>query len=199
MSWLQHPIILTGKQVQLIPLEKEHFDALIALSKNQRIWQHYVLDGSDTEKLHAALAESITERDNGKQYAFVITLNSSNTIIGSTRFLDIQPTHRKLEIGWTWLHPDYWGTQVNTESKLLLLQYCFETLQAKRVQLKTDENNLRSRKAIEKIEARLEGILRHDMIRDNGTSRNSAYYSIIDTEWIKTKKHLLQLLDGKER
>ena len=95
------------------------------------------------------------------------------------------------------MHPDYWATAINYECKLLLLTFCFEKLQAVRVQLKTDEHNWRSRKAIEKIGARYEGILRHDMIRENGTIRNSAYFSIIDSEWPETKQQLQHKLTLK--
>jgi RimJ/RimL family protein N-acetyltransferase len=118
-------------------------------------------------------------------------------IIGSTRFMDIQSRHKKLEIGWTWLHPDYWATAVNPECKLLLLDYCFETLRTSRVQLKTDENNLRSRKAIEKIGGHFEGILRNDMIKENGIKRNSASFSIIEEEWPVTRVRLIRLLEKK--
>jgi RimJ/RimL family protein N-acetyltransferase len=104
--------------------------------------------------------------------------------------MDIQHKHKKLEIGTTWLHPDHWGTVINFECKLLLLTYAFETLRALRVQFKTDENNIRSRKAIEKVGGRFEGILRNDMLRDNGTRRNSAYFSIIEEEWSGVKKML---------
>lgn len=194
MNWIQHPVSLIGNNVSLIPLDESHFEHLIQLSKDQRIWQHYAIDGSDTIKLKISLESSLIERKSGIQYPFVIILKDGNKTIGSTRFLDIQPAHKKVEIGWTWLHPDYWGTTINLECKLLLLTYCFEELKAKRVQLKTDESNIRSRKAIEKIGGQFEGILRNDMIRDNGTNRNSAYYSIVDSEWEKTKFNLMKLL-----
>lgn len=191
MNWIQHPVSLLGKSVSLLPLDESHFETLISLSKDQRIWQHYAIDGSNTQKLKSSLETSLIERENDTQYPFVIILKNEDKIVGSTRFLDIQPIHKKLEIGWTWLHPDYWGTSINLECKLLLLTYCFEELKAKRVQLKTDENNIRSRKAIEKIGGQLEGILRNDMIRENGTNRNSAYYSIIESEWKDAKQKLL--------
>lgn len=190
MTWIQHPVSLIGKSVALIPLDESHFETLIGLSKDQRIWQHYAIDGSNTQKLKSSLEMALYEREKGTQYPFVIILKKENKIVGSTQFLDIQPIHKKLEIGWTWLHPDYWGTSINLECKLLLFTYCFEVLEAKRVQLKTDENNIRSRKAIEKIGGVFEGILRNDMIRDNGTNRNSAYYSIIDSEWKIAKQKL---------
>lgn len=189
MTSISEPIVLRGSLVDLFPMEVDHFDDLLALSKDKRIWQHYIVDGSDTIKMRQHLEAALKEKEKGRQYPFTIQ-KKDGTIIGSTRFLDIQPEHRKLEIGWTWLHPDYWGTRMNTECKKLLIQHCFETLHTVRIQLRTDENNIRSRKAIEKIGAQLEGILRNDMLRENGTKRHSAYYSIIDSEWPSVKKTL---------
>ncbi len=111
--------------------------------------------------------------------------------------MDIQPVHKKLEIGSTWVHPNFWGSAVNLECKFLLLTYAFEKLHTKRVQFKTDENNVRSRKAIEKIGGQFEGILRNDMLRDNNTLRNSAVYSIIEGEWEENKMKLTRLLQNK--
>jgi RimJ/RimL family protein N-acetyltransferase len=185
---------LTGSIVQLLPMLPQHFDELTALAKDARIWQHYVFDGTNSANFNAALQAGLAEKEKGAQFPFVIYHVADKKLIGGTRYLDIQPAHRKLEIGWTWLHPDYWGTPVNLECKLLLLTFAFEQLQAARVQLKTDENNIRSRKAIEKIGGRFEGILRNDMLRENGTHRNSAYYSILDTEWPEAKKQINALL-----
>lgn len=194
MNWIKHPVILKGNQITLMPLEQTHFSALVNLASNKEIWKHYTIDGSNPVKLKESLDKALIDTKNGTQYPFVILKNDNERIVGSTRFLDIQIEHQKLEIGWTWLHPDYWGTSINLECKLLLLTYCFEELKAKRVQLKTDGNNIRSRKAIEKIGGKFEGILRNDMIRDNGTNRNSAYYSIIDSEWEIVKFNLMKLL-----
>lgn len=196
-NWIKYPTILTGQSVDLIPLDTEHFAALEALAKDKRIWEFYAFDGSNSERFLGILTDALNEREKGTQFPFVIFHKPGNKIIGSTRFLDIQASHKKLEIGSTWLHPDFWATKVNLECKLLLLTYCFENLQALRVQLKTDENNLRSRKAIEKIGGQFEGILRNDMLRDNNTKRNSAYYSIIDEEWKDKKIKLMELYYSK--
>jgi len=195
MAWIKQSVFLKGNQVNLVPLETSHYDELINLSKDPRIWKHYAIDGSDSTKLKSSLENALVERLKGNQYPFVIAHKKENKIIGSTRFLDINQEHKKLEIGWTWLSPEYWGKTVNLESKLLLLTYCFENLSARRVQLKTDENNIRSRKAIEKIGGQFEGIIRNDMIRYNGTSRQSAYYSIIDNEWLDIKIRLNKLIE----
>ena len=196
MKWIQKPLDLQGKKVVLLPLEEQHIPVLLSLSQEKRIWKHYPFDGSDPKILTESLYNSFLEREKGTQYPFVILLKESSKIIGSTRFLDMQLEHRKLEIGWTWLFPDYWGTQLNTECKLLLLTCCFEEMKATRVQLKTDEHNIRSRRAIEKIGATFEGIFRHDMVRQNSTHRNSAYYSIIEPEWAEVKANLENKLRG---
>ena len=196
-NWITYPLTLTGQTVDLLSLNEEHFPALESLAKDKRIWEFYAFDGSAPDVFAKILSSTIPERDKGTQFPFVILHKVENKIIGSTRFLDIQANHKKLEIGFTWLHPDYWGSAINLECKLLLLTYCFETLHTLRVQLKTDENNIRSRKAIEKIGGQFEGILRNDMLRDNNTSRNSAYYSIIEEEWEEKKLNLNALYHKK--
>ena|SRR6218665_1697638 len=196
--WIDANTTLSGECVELLPLEEKHFPGLAALAANQRIWEFLPINMSSEAHVLAALKAGIAEREKGTQFPFVIFHKGHKKIIGSTRLLDLQPAHRRAEIGWTWLHPDYWATEVNFECKLLLLSFCFEKLKAIRVYLKTDENNLRSRKAIEKIGGRFEGILRQDMIRYNGTYRNSAYYSIIDTEWPEQKPKLKALFDQKK-
>ena len=197
-QWIPADLILQGNRVDLVPMEEYHFPELIELANDSRIWQFYAFDGTDRTRMHQVLSSGLSEKETGNQFPFVIQHKPTGRLVGSTRFLDIQPLHRKLEIGSTWLIPQYWASSVNLECKLLLLTYCFEKLKAYRVQLKTDENNIRSRKAIEKIGGAFEGILRNDMIRDNGTKRNSAYYSIIDDEWM-SKKELLQKLLVEKR
>jgi len=196
-NWITYPLTLSGQTVDLLSLNEEHFPVLESLAKDKRIWEFYAFDGSDPNTFANILSSAISEREKGSQFPFVIFHKYENKIIGSTRFLDLQPIHKKLEIGSTWLHPDYWGSTINLECKLLLLTYCFETLHALRVQLKTDENNIRSRKAIEKIGGQFEGILRNDMLRDNNTRRNSAYYSIIEEEWEEKKLNLSALYNRK--
>lgn len=196
-NWIHESTILKGEIVELLPLEERHISALELLAKDKRIWEHYTFDGTQSETFLNMLDSAFAERDNGTRFPFTIFHKAENKIIGSTSFLDIQPKHKKLEIGSTWLHPDYWATAVNLECKLLLLTHCFEKLGTLRVQLKTDEKNLRSRKAIEKIGGQFEGILRNDLLRDNGTRRNSAYYSITEEEWKDKKIKLTDLYKQK--
>jgi RimJ/RimL family protein N-acetyltransferase len=191
-NWINIKTHLEGESVNLIPLEKKHFPELINIASDKKIWEFYISDYSDEGKITEELEKALIEKEKGTQFPFVIKYKLRDKIIGSTRFLDINAEHRKLEIGWTWMKPDYWATEINPECKLLLLTFCFEKLNTLRVQFKTDERNLRSSKAIEKIGGMFEGILRNDMIRENGTMRNSALYSIISGEWNKLKPKLTE-------
>jgi RimJ/RimL family protein N-acetyltransferase len=197
LPWIPNSTKLIGQTVDLIPLEQAHFKELGKVATQKQVWEFYPYDGSDALKFNEIFDAALIEKEKGNQFPFVIFHKSDSRIIGSTRFMDIQQKHKKLEIGSTWLHPEFWGTAINLECKLLLLTHCFENLLTLRVQLKTDENNLRSRKAIEKIGGQFEGILRNDMLRDNNTKRNSAYYSIIDEEWPDKKIKLTELYHSK--
>ena len=197
MNWIKDGTTLKGEVALLLPLEEKHFSELNEVAKEKRIWEFHPIDMSTDEKRLIAFSKALEEREKGSQFPFVIFHQEDKRIIGSTRLMDIHSIHRKLEIGWTWLHPDYWATAVNLACKLLLLSFAFEELKALRVQLKTDENNIRSRKAIAKIGGQFEGILRNDMLRDNGTSRNSVYFSLLDTEWQGAKINLQGLLQQK--
>jgi RimJ/RimL family protein N-acetyltransferase len=196
-SWISHPTILKGTIVDLIPLEKVHFEELYKAASDKELWELVPIDCSIKSNFIDAYSLSLVERDKGKEYPFVIFHKSTSKIIGSTRFFEIFPEHKKLEIGWTWITKEYWGTAVNLGCKLLLLTFCFEKLKANRVQLKTKDTNHRSRKAIEKIGAKFEGILRRDKIQQDGTTRNAAYYSILDDEWETAKLKILTQLDEK--
>ncbi|MDE3144378.1 MAG: GNAT family N-acetyltransferase [Bacteroidota bacterium] len=198
-EWIHHPTILTGETVKLVPLEKVHFEELYTAASDKKLWEHIPTDCSKRETFDTAYNFALAEREKGNQYPFVIVHRTTNEIIGSTRFFEIFPLDQKLEIGWTWLVAKYWGTEMNFECKLLLLTYCFETLQTRRVQIKTDATNLRSRKAIEKIGGQFEGILRKDRIKENGVSRNAAYYSIIDDEWETAKQKIISQLNARKK
>ena len=190
MSWIQHPVVLKGNKVRLVPLESGHFPDLVAAAKNERIWEHISINGANSDVIMAHLRSALLKRATGEQYAFTVIDKSTGGIIGSTLFHNIYPEHRKLEIGWTWYDPAYWRTGYNRECKLLLLQYAFEQLKAVRVQLQTDATNLRSRTAIEGIGGTFEGLLRKERIRANGVFRTTAMFSIIDDEWPQVKQML---------
>ena len=197
MHWIPEGTLLEGELVSLIPLNHSHFEELVLLASDHRIWEHIPVNMGSASNCITAFNTALTNLQNETEYPFIIYHKANRKIIGSTRLMEISQPNTKLEIGWTWLHPDYWATAINLDCKLALLTYCFEALEAIRVQLKTDENNKRSRKAILKIGAKFEGILRKDRIRDNGTVRNTAYFSILDTEWPDVKTNLTRLLNKK--
>ena len=190
MNWIQHPVILEGQRVKLVPLENAHFPELLEIGKQEKIWEFISINGADQAVLLQHLKSAVLKRATGEQYPFTVIDKVQNRIIGSTLFHNIYTEHRKLEIGWTWYDPAYWRTGYNRECKLLLLTHCFEKLKTIRVQLVTDENNHRSRTAILGIGATFEGILRNERIRANGAYRNTAMYSIIEQDWDNAKKIL---------
>ena len=130
----------------------------------------------------------------GAEVPFVIRTQATGQVIGSTRYLDIRRPHRALEIGWTWLGTSFQRTEANTEAKFLLLQHAFEGLGAIRVQLKTDERNIRSQRAIERIGASREGVHRKQMVLWDGFVRNAVFYSITDDEWPLVKSRFQKRL-----
>jgi len=195
MGWLPEIITLTGEIVKLIPLEK----ALYHLAQEKKIWEFCLEDYGDPVRFNKEIfSDAFVEKANGRQYPFAIWHIPDQKIIGTTRFIDINPVRKKLEIGQTWIHSDYWGTGANLECKLLLLTYCFEVLGTIRVQLWANVKNLRSRKAIEKIGGKFEGIIRNISLTDNGTRLNGALYSIIDSEWDDVKLNLTRLYKNKK-
>lgn len=196
-SWIPHPTTLYGKTVTLIPLETAHLAELKAAANDKRIWEFYPGDWSVPEKFDKIYETALSLRDKGKEYPFAVVHNETKKIIGSTRLLDIVAYDRRLEIGGTWLMPEYWATAINPDCKLALMTFCFETLDAKRVQLKTQHDNLRSRKAIEKIGGVYEGVIRQHMLKDDGSYRSSAYFSILKEEWPEVKNKLTAMLAAK--
>jgi|GEM_PF-6740314 len=148
--WINHPIVLQGNTVELHPLEAENFEKLLEAASNQEIWELTSVNYSVPEIFYSNSNAALQGREDGTVYPFVIIDKSTKEIIGTTRFLDIMPSDKKLEIGVTWIKKEYWGSIVNLECKLLLLSYSFDVLNANRVQFRAKADNIRSRKAIEK-------------------------------------------------
>ena len=195
-NWITHPTHLAGQLIELVPLEEKHFDELLVAASDKRIWEFYPGDWSAPERFEKIYRSTLALRERGHEYPFVIVYKLTQKIIGSTRLMDIVPYDKRLEIGGTWLIPEYWATAINIDCKLTLLSFCFETLHAHRVQLKTQHNNIRSWKAIEKIGGVYEGILREHILKDDGSYRSSAYFSILEQEWDKVKLNLETRLDN---
>ena len=189
------PVILTGAHVRLEPMTKEHIPALAEIGLGQPFW-HFMLYGdmNSEEDMRNWVGDILERAEKGTDLPFVAVHLASERLAGATRYLNIMPKDRGLEIGGTWYGSDFQRTPVNTECKYLLLRHAFETLGCIRVQLKTDSRNERSQRAIERIGAVKEGVLRNHMILPDGYIRHSVFYSILDTEWPGVKRRLEEML-----
>ena len=187
------PVILSGKHVRLEPMTEAHIPALAEIGTGQDFW-HFMLYGEmRTDADMRGWVMDILSRKG--DLPFVAVHLPSGRVAGATRYLNVIPKDRGLEIGGTWYGPEFQRTAVNTECKYLLFQHAFETLGAIRVQLKTDSRNVRSQKAIERIGGVKEGTLRNHMILPDGVIRHSVFYSIIDSEWEGVKVRLTGLME----
>ena len=189
------PVVLTGKHVRLEPITEEHIPALAEIGVGQTFWDFMVYGSINTlEDMRGWVLDILSRAEKGTDLPFVAIHLASGRVGGATRYLNIMPNDRGLEIGGTWYGPEFQRTVVNTECKYLLLRHAFETLGCIRVQFKTDLRNERSQKAIERIGAVKEGILRNHMILPDGHYRHSVFYSVLDTEWPEVKKRLEEMM-----
>ena len=189
---------LTGELVRLEPLTADHEEGLWEASRDPRTWQWLsILQPETPAELRAFLNDALANAANGLELPFATVRRTDGRAVGSTRYLTLRPEHASLEIGWTWLSPDAWGTGVNVEAKLLMLEDAFGRLGCRRVELKTDALNERSRRAMEALPAQFEGVHRKHMLVRTGENRDSAWYSVVDDEWPAVRANLLRRL-GRE-
>ena len=182
--------------MRLEPLSAEHEDGLWEASRDERTWQWLsVFQPQTREELRAYLADALANRAAGTELPLATVRREDGRVVGSTRYLALHPEHRTVEIGWTWLAPEAWGTGINVEAKLLMLEHAFERLGCLRVELKTDARNERSRGAMAALPAQFEGVHRKAMLVRGGQRRDSAWYSVIDDEWPDVRANLLRRLD----
>ncbi len=195
LRWVE-PVILTGRHVRLEPMTEAHAPALTEIGAGQPFWNFMLYGEIQTrEDMRRWVLDILDRASHGADLPFVAVHLASGQVAGATRYLNISPRDRGLEIGGTWYGPEFQRTVVNTECKYLLLQHAFENLNAIRVQLKTDSRNERSQHAIERIGAVKEGVLRNHMILPDGRIRDSVFYSILDTEWPMVKARLEQFME----
>jgi N-acetyltransferase len=186
---------LEGEFVRLEPLSPDHEDGLWEASRDPRTWQWLSVDQPQTRaEMLAYLDAAYASQADGTEFPLVTIRREDDRVVGSTRYLALRPEHRSLEIGWTWLTPEVWGSGVNIEAKLLMFEHAFERLGCLRVELKTDARNERSRGAMAALPAQFEGVHRKSMLVRGGQRRDSAWYSVIDDEWPEVRANLLRRL-----
>lgn len=194
-NWVE-PVTLQGKHVRLEPMTEEHIHGLAEIGSGQTFWDFMLYGDINTEDdMRNWVRDILSRAEKGTDLPFVAIHLDSRRVAGATRYLNIMPKDRGLEIGGTWYGLDFQRTPVNTECKYLLLHHAFEDLGCIRVQLKTDSRNERSQRAIERIGAVKEGVLRNHMILPDGRYRHSVFYSILDTEWPAVKKRLEEMMN----
>lgn len=180
---------LEGRVVRLEPLTAAHEEGLWQASRDPRTWRWLSVVQPQTRAEWSAFLQQALDAASVGTEAPLVTLRHEE-IVGSTRFLALRPEHGSVEIGWTWLHPSAWGTGTNVEAKLLQLQHAFEVWGCRRVELKTDARNERSRGALEALGATFEGIHRKHMLVRDGENRDSAWYGVVDDDWPAVRARL---------
>jgi RimJ/RimL family protein N-acetyltransferase len=188
------PVTLEGRHVRLEPLSQSHHAGLTAVGLGEELWRWIPTPVRTAEEMAAYIATALEEQARGVSLPFAQIEKSSGRAIGCTRYGNIDRTHHRVEIGWTWVAPEWQRTGVNTETKYLLLRHAFETLGCIRVELKTDSLNEKSRNAILRIGAKEEGTFRNHMITASGRIRHTVYFSILDSEWPAVKARLQSLM-----
>lgn len=185
------PIVLTGKHVVLQPLEQTHAPAIAEAVQDGELWKLWYTFVPPPGDVEAWITTAIKERDNKVSLPFIVKTLGDNKVVGSTRYMNIEKDIRRLEIGSTWYSKSVQRSFVNTECKLLLLQHAFEQLECRAVEFRTHRLNEQSRRAIQRLGAIQDGILRNHRIMRDGTIRDTVVYSIIDSEWPMIKSNLL--------
>ena len=193
MAWLT-PLRLSGTHARLEPLAPEHHDGLVAAVRDGELWRLWYTAIPAPDAMRAEITRRLGLQRSGTMLPFT-AFDAAGRIVGMTMYMDADPAHRRVEIGSTWTAQSAQRGPFNTESKLLLLAHAFDTLGCIAVELRTHVLNQQSRRAIERLGARLDGVLRNHRRMPDGTMRDTCVYSVIDSEWPAVKTHLRWQLD----
>jgi N-acetyltransferase len=197
MTWLE-PIQLTGVTITLVPLRLDHVEPLKAAVKDGELWKLWFANVPSCDQMEEYVLRAVGGAADGN-VAFAVRLNDSHRIVGTTRFYNVDEINRRPMLGYTWYANSVCRTGVNTECKLLLLQYVFEEKDAIAVEFRTHYFNQISRTAIERLGAKQDGILRSHQIMRDGSIRDTVVYSILSHEWLAVKNNLTSRLIAYER
>jgi RimJ/RimL family protein N-acetyltransferase len=182
VPWIE-PVTLTGESVRLEPLAKKHYDDLVAAASDGELWNLWYTLVPEPGGMMAEIERRLALQDRGSMLPFTVIESATGRAAGMTTYMNIDPENRRVEIGSTWLRKSAQRTAVNTECKFLLLSHAFDTLDCIAVEFRTSSANVQSRRAIERLGAKLDGILRSHAWHKNGTLRDTVVYSITAAEW----------------
>jgi len=188
-TWVQ-PVVLEGTYVRLEPLSLGHIADLTEVGLDPAIWRWMPVNVTMPADIRGIVDAALADAAEGSQVPFATIDRASNRAVGSTRFLAVEPVHRRIEIGWTWLAPRWQRSSINTEAKLLMMRHAFDDLGALRVEYKTDSLNDKSRAALAGIGATEEGTMRSHMATYTERRRHSVYFSVIAEEWPAVRERL---------
>ena len=191
------PVTLRSGGIALVPLSLAHEDGLRAAAADGELWRLRVTSVPEPRETRAYVETALAMREAGHRLAFAVTDEASGTVLGSTSYHDILPAVRRVEIGYTWYARRCQRTHVNTTCKLLLLEHAFDALGCHVVGWRTDNFNFESQRAIERLGARKDGVIRGHALRRDGTIRDTVMYSLRAGEWPEVKAQLLSLLDKR--
>lgn len=192
----QYPVLELA-YIQLIPLQQSHAEGLSESCLDGRLWLDRLTSTPHPDNTESYISQALQQQAGGERIAFVVVDKRNHRIIGSTSYYEFNRAVPRLSIGYTWYAKSYQRTATNTLCKFLLLQYAFEQLHVAAVGFRTDHLNVVSQRAIERLGAKQEGIIRKHALRRDGTLRDSVLYSITQEEWAKVKSHLQYLLNEK--
>ena len=185
------PVQLEGHGVRLEPMDASHASALGEAAADGELWELWFTAVPEPDKVDAYISTALEGQRAGHMLPWVVRELATGKIVGSTRYHDIVAPIDRVEIGYTWYAKSWQRTHVNTACKLLLFQHGFETLGCAVVGLRTDNFNFASQRAIERLGARKDGVIRHHQARRDGSARDSVMYSVLSPEWPDVKRHLL--------
>lgn len=186
---------LCGHFVHLEPLREDHRDGLERAAKDPGIWRFLPLDASTPEGFGRWFGEALSRAGRHEELPFAVRYVKEDRLIGSTRFSYLQPVHERMVVGWTWYHPDHWSSAVNPETRLLQFSYAFETLNVVRIEIRCDARNERGNRALSRLGAVREGVLRSHRPTREGIRRDTVVYSILSKEWPGIRQRLRDRLD----
>lgn len=191
------PVTLTGRHATLEPLTAGHHDALVAAAAEDALWQLWYTTVPSPDTTAAYIETALEAQSRGAALPFVIRDNRDGSIIGTTRYMNVDAANRRVEIGSTWLAKRAQRTGINTECKLLLLTHAFEQLACIAVEFRTNWMNHQSRAAISRLGAKQDGVLRSHLIMADGSMRDTVVFSIIASEWPTVRRHLNYQLERR--